>query len=617
MAIKTDFASFGMLMEAAVIRQVPLYQRRYSWQRKQIEALWSDILRLYIARHESDGLRHFIGPLILGEGRPRGGLLPNVMQIIDGQQRLMTLSLMICAIRDHLADDESVDVINDKYLEIRQGNSDPELRLLPGQWDHDSYVEAIEGVDEFTYPQSAVACAYEIIVDLLARGPGSELEPSEDSTDPIEEDSSADWGDRVSEEAADDIANIFDLWDVNKLVAAITEDLELAIVSDVPEDRAYEIFETLNASGMPLSQVDLVRNMIFVNTPTRAVELYQQIWEPMEGALGPSGLDAYLHCWIMVQGYNVSRKNTYSALVDKLKETGRGEEVFESFLSQIGDEHAFYLVASEPKSPLAQTQIRRSSQLTSDLEGGLTRLDEWGSVPLEPVLFLTVQKAAQGSIEPPGAVRLLDAIESLVVRRYICGVPPNDLRSSFARMAREIASLDGSDFLNAAMHELNDTGRRWPTDNEVKEACKGTALYRNRPFQCFFVLRRLAQHLGGREVPAMPFGIGVNDWSVEHLMPQTLSTEWKKDLKSWGCRDPIQFNAEVGNTLGNLTITAYNADLSNAPFAEKQRRLRERKHRLALSDDFLDANRWAAREVANRSNKLAREVLKVWPRVRN
>ena len=112
----------------------------------------------------------------------------------------------------------------------------------------------------------------------------------------------------------------------------------------------------------------------------------------------------------------------------------------------------------------------------------------------------------------------------------------------------------------------------------------------------------------------MKMGTGAHDWSIEHLMPQKLSAAWQSDLKAWRVSDPTSFNQEYGDTIGNLTVTVYNSNLSNASFEEKKSRLISKKHKLELTKDFLAAKRWGKPEIRKRSEGLAREALQVWPR---
>ena len=604
MPITTSFGSFGTLMDMGIIRQVPQYQRRYSWTDKQVESLWDDVLRLYAARQAGQSKKHFIGPLILGESQSRG-FMPSVTQIIDGQQRLMTLSLLMCVLREYLQlSDDQGEIVTNKYLTLRHGQAPAETRISAGRWDKVSYEEAIHAEEEFSDHDSPIAKTYDLMYELLAKGPSSEEEADDDDDDTPAAANKAEPGELV---APQDLAT----WNAEQLISVITEDLELAIVMDVPEERAYEIFATINAAGLQLSQVDLIRNMIFVNLPAQGAALFEQLWAPMEEALKVDGLDDYLHCWVMAEGHNVSKKNTYSALVEMLRAEANGESAFKGILSQVHAECGYYLLASRPTAQSARSKFHLPDT-SKDLLAVLTRLNEWGSKPLEPVLFLIVKKWATQSITADQAHKLCEGIEALVVRRFICAIPPNDLRSSFARMAGQIAHLDGDEFFKATKHEILEPGRRWPNDREVRESAATAPLYRKKPRQCFYVLKRLAESLEGSETPNIRLGSGRHGWSIEHLLPQSLSVEWKSDLALWNYADPTELHQRLKDTLGNLTVTTYNSDASNLALEKKKAKLKMRNHRLVLSEGFLASSEWGEKEIVARSQALAKQALKIW-----
>jgi hypothetical protein len=172
---------------------------------------------------------------------------------------------------------------------------------------------------------------------------------------------------------------------------------------------------------------------------------------------------------------------------------------------------------------------------------------------------------------------------------------------------------DSKNFLSQVHKALLEPVRRWPTDDDVTKAAVERPLYReNKGTECFFVLRRLAEELQGKECPQIIHGRESTKYSIEHILPQTLTGAWESDLQAWN-EEPLRLSTERRDVIGNLTLTAYNSELAQKRFAEKKRFVEENLF-LKLSKGIASASRWCRSDIDKRSKELASLACAIWPR---
>lgn len=167
---------------------------------------------------------------------------------------------------------------------------------------------------------------------------------------------------------------------------------------------------------------------------------------------------------------------------------------------------------------------------------------------------------------------------------------------------------------------LQEKARRWPTDAELEDAFLRRALYRKPGTrQSFFVLKRIAEHMEGKESPQIVQGVSATDYSIEHILPQNLTMQWQKDLATWKDPNPQETWLTHRHTIGNLTLTAYNSELADKPFSssavpmDKKRWISEHL-RLKMSRSVLDKDQWTRAEIEARSKEMSKVAVKIWPR---
>jgi len=232
---------------------------------------------------------------------------------------------------------------------------------------------------------------------------------------------------------------------------------------------------------------------------------------------------------------------------------------------------------------------------------GLGRLRRWEIATANPFVLKLLEAKAQGTVSAADVARCLATIESFAVRRTACGVPTNQLKRIFLSIAKEMPNADIPAWLSKTL-AAGTSGRRWPKDEEFKESLLRYRAYAQPIDRCKFLLETLEEHHGHKE-PAT-----FESATIEHVMPQTLSAEWRTMLGTGA--DGI--HEKWLDLLGNLTLTGYNSELSNDPFPKKK----------ALpSDSHFEMNKWiAAREqwteieLRERTDLVFTNAKAIWPR---
>ncbi len=628
----------NVMSSSSTVYVVPEYQRGYSWiAKKQLAELWTDILRLYRKRMAGgESSPHFIGSVVLGSA-PTKAFASSECPVIDGQQRLTTLSLIIAAVRDELLDDvKQRKKLTAKYL----ANIDDdtfEIRLRLGVQDRAMY-EAIIREEDRPSRATSVSRAYDYVITQLRYGPDEESDPDEaieDETDQPEdvEEPEEDFDEDEDEDEDEDAEEGIDepsneeaelneaAWDWQALIEVIGTQLELVAISDVPPESAYQIFATLNSTGLRLAQLDLIRNAVFMLLPTTGEAVFKKHWVPMEKTMGKGWMESYLHASVVRRGHNVPAKETYRSAVSELSRAGSDEKNVKKVVEEWYSGAWAYLLLAEPHGSLrANFATGAVPTVPKGLKDALARLRSWGTTPMEPVLLEMLERFRLNKLTAAQVTKMIGQLESYIVRRFIVGVPPNDLRSIFARLTQQVRKhSSAADFGAALTAGLLEDNRRWPSDSEVRDSLKNRGLYRKPIRQCFYVLKRLAEDLEGKECPHILQGTGSTDFSIEHILPQHFTKAWQDDLLAWSDPDPLETWSKYRHTIGNLTLTAYNSELADSQFrnpaaeVDKVRWIKS-KLRLKLSKDVVAKQKWTRAEIEARSDELTDRALTIWPR---
>ncbi|MFE7981884.1 DUF262 domain-containing protein [Streptomyces cellulosae] len=546
--------------------QVPLYQRTYSWGREQLQRLWEDIGEL-VDQHLSGATSapHFLGSVVLAPGQIQAGGVQRWL-VVDGQQRLTTLMLAFTALRDHLkgtGDSRGVDRVHRQILvnEFHEGLD--HYRLLPTQADREAYTACVQSRAEAGGSDN-IGAAYRFLLGALAEG----------------------------QEAAGDNRWIATLETVLKDLLSIVE------ITAEPGDNVYRIFESINNTGVGLSQSDLLRNYVFMLLPQRGERVYQELWLPMQQSLGPKNLELLVWLDLVVRGHHKTKQSEiYREQQKRLQPMAGDENALQREIAQLAERGQRFLRIIEPQ--------REPSPV---LRAVLERLSAWGGQTHFPLALHLLDLVDGGTTTPDDAAEALQYVESYLVRRLVCQTSTTGLNRIFMDAPKELETDRPA--AEAVRRFLSGRRRRWPSDEELREAIRSKPFYwSGRPPQRSYILRRLEESYGSSE----PVDFTKASLSVEHVLPQRPTAAWFDLLADE--TDPNQTPQELHDllvhTLGNLTLTGDNTKLSNSPFERKQQLLDSSS--LRMNQEIASEKRWGKAEILARADRLTERAVKLWP----
>ncbi|MFR9757450.1 DUF262 domain-containing protein [Streptomyces sp. TR06-5] len=545
--------------------QVPLYQRTYSWGREQLKRLWEDVGEL-VDQHLSGepAAPHFLGSVVLAPGQIQAGGVQRWL-VVDGQQRLTTLMLAFAALRDHLkenGDSRGVDRVHRQMLvnEFHEGLD--HYRLLPTQADREAYTACVQSRADAGGGDN-IGAAYRFFRGAFAEG----------------------------QEAGDE------QWLAT--VETVLKDL-LSIVEITAEsgDNVYRIFESINNTGVGLSQSDLLRNYVFMLLPKRGERVYHELWLPMQQSLGPKNLELLVWLDLVVRGHQKTKQSeVYREQQKRLQPLSGDEEALQREIVQLAERGRRLLRIIEPHR-----------EESPPLRAALERLLAWGGQTHYPLaLHLLDQVDAERTTADDAAEALL-YVESYLVRRLICQTPTTGLNRIFMESPKELENDRPA--AEAVRRFLSGRRRRWPSDEELREAVRGKPFYwGGRPPQRSYVLRRLEESYQ----PTEPVDFAKASLSVEHVLPQRPAAAWFDLLadETEPNQTPQELHDLLVHTLGNLTLTGDNAKLSNHPFKRKQQILESSALRMNL--EIASVQRWGKAEILERADRLTERAVQLWP----
>ncbi|MEV7185578.1 DUF262 domain-containing protein [Kitasatospora sp. NPDC093102] len=545
--------------------QVPLYQRTYSWERPQLQQLWDDVSEL--AEQHLDGASptaHFLGSVVLAPGHIQAGGVQRWL-VVDGQQRLTTLMLAFTALRDHYKNTgagTAADRVHRQMLvnEFHEGLD--HYRLLPTQADRDAYTACV-GSSPKAGGAGNIGTAYRFFLGALAES---------------EEENGGKW--------------------VTAVETVLKSLLSIVEITAQAGDNVYRIFESINNTGVGLSQSDLLRNYVFSLLPKRGERVYHELWLPMQQDLGPRNLELLVWLDLVVRGHGKAKQSEiYREQQKRLDAFKSDEEALQQEIALLAERGGRLLRILEPE--------RESS---AALHGVLERLRAWGGQTHYPLALHLLDLVDGGQATAEEAAEALGYVESYLVRRMICQVPTNNLNRIFMDAPRELET-DRSP-AEAVRRLLSGRRRKWPSDEDLREAIRTKPFYwSGRSAQRFHVLRWLEESHAASE----PVDFEKASLTIEHVLPQRPPQAWF-DLLAEETEDgqsPKELHDLLVHTLGNLTLSGDNSKLSNHPFERKQQLFDSSA--LRMNQEIAAAERWGRTEILARADRLAERTIGLWP----
>lgn len=557
---------------------IPLYQRNYAWQRKHCERLFSDLEKI----HNNNIYSHFFGSIVTVKASD----LEDDLLIIDGQQRITTISLLILAAIKCVKDGDmqcelGEEYINDqrnKYLIAKYRKCERKIKLRPIDNDIKAY-DALFGdeLPDDVNPKSGIIENFQLFCTLI----------------------------KASSLSFED------------LIEAI-EKLTVIDIRLDGNDNPQLIFESLNSCGKDLEEADKVRNYLLMSlTPEEQEDYYRKYWSKIE-----SNTD--YDPTMFIRDYLTVKNKTISSISELYFDFKRFDEENEipreELLSDMLKYSVFYHYASKGKG--YSERINRKFWQLSNI----------GSMVCMPFYMSFLDYAQTQSIHEDTIYEILDVIENYWARRIICGYPANVMAKSFALLHSDVLRIirqherrevkltsSYAELLKFILLRKQGTAK-FPSDNELKDNFPKRQIYRiPLDYRCFLFERM--ENLDNKETnDTIVKKIKDGTYSFEHIMPQSLNTAWKDELGA----DYERIHEEYLHTFANLTLTGYNSNYGNHPFQEKKNGYTDRKGNriygfkdstFKLSNYLKTIDCWTEEEIKTRGNQLMTNFLYLWPMI--
>ena len=532
--------NFRPIIEGAKQYVVPLFQRPYSWDKKEWDVLWTDLTDLC---EYPEPRSHFFGSVVT---MPTTSVPEGVAKfmLIDGQQRITTIFILLAVIRDIAGNNDlqnlAAEITQTLLVNPFRGGID-HIKLLPTQTDRDSFKKLIlEGSDG----QGQIARCYQFFERKIRQ------------------------------------ENI----DVQVLTNIITGRLSVVSIVLGQDDNPHLVFESLNAKGRPLTQADLIRNYFFMRIHVdQQEEIHARFWHPMQVALGDDLTECIRH-YLMRNGLMVKQSDVYFTLKDRVGQTDA--------LAALQDIALF--------AGYYEKLLQPEKEGNGRLQAALKRINRLEVTTAYPFLLNCYHDYCQGRLVVDDFIKILQIIENFILRRFICNIPTNELNKIFPQLYDQ-AVLRSPGCLPDGVRTVLQT-RGYPKDVEFRARLVESKLYGagDRTTKTKLILETIESSFGHHEL--VPF----DSLTIEHIMPQTITDWWQAHLgEEWQADHELYLH-----TFGNLTLTAYNAELSNDPFPNKK--IRFATSHIDLNRYFEPIATWNRDAIETRSKVLAEKALNIW-----
>lgn len=541
---------------------IPIYQRTYSWTEKECRQLWDDVIRTGSDERISV---HFVGSIVYIEQGLSQVTHQSPLLVIDGQQRLTTVTLLLAALAKAVGEDEpmegfSAEMLRGYYLMNPLERGERKFKLLLSQTDKDTLTALVGSLEPPQEPSLKITQNFGLFAEWLKGRKG-------------------------------------DLLAVCKGLAKLVV-VDIALNRD--QDNPQLIFESMNSTGKELSQADLIRNYVLMGLePELQTRLYEQFWRPMEIDFGQEAygthFDAFMRHYLSVKTGAIPRiDEVYEAFKNHARSPEVAKAGVEALVKDIRD-YARYFCA-----------MALGAEQDPDLKRAFNDLRDLKVEVAYPFLLELYHDHKTGLLLKEDLLESVRLVEAYVFRRAICAIPTNSLNKTFGTFAKALKKDRYLESVKAHFIAL-PSYRRFPTDEEFRRDLHTRDVYNFRSRS--YWLRRM-ENFGRRE------RVDVDEYTIEHILPQNenLSAKWREALgPEW---ERIQ--ATWLHTLGNLTLTAYNSDYSDRAFEDKrdmpdapEKGLKQSP--LHLNQGLGALEQWNEETIKARAGKLADRALGIWP----
>lgn len=544
---------------------VPIFQRNYSWQKSQYEQLWFDILR---ASKFKEKQNHFIGSIVyIDMGTPAGR--PQQLLLIDGQQRLTTISILLCAIKDYVQkfnlETKLINLakIKNQFLYNSDEIDEDRYKLLLNVQDKETYIKLIDNtIFTVNKPATNIIKCYEFFYERIE--------------------------DFIKQHGQ-----------IDEIYAGIFKLSLVSISLDKDSDNPQMIFESMNSTGKDLSQTDLLRNYLLMDlTPEKQTRLYKTYWKSMEELFGEDIYknDVNKFDYFIRDFLTLKRDTGYICKINN---------VYENFKRYYLDNNCEKFAVLKDLFTYAKYYacIDLLQENDDELKLYWQEFKKLDSHVVYPFLLKLYDDYSRQILIKEDFKKILQVVISYLWRRAICEIPTNSLSKTFATLYQ---AVDKEDYVNSIIKAFvfKSSYKRFPSDYEVREKLQTKDIYH-------FRLRKYLLEALENYYHKEPIDLNTANYTIEHIMPQNIehNLSWQQMLGE----DWQEVHSLYLHSLGNLTITGYNAEMSNKSFVEKVNGESGFKHsHLKLNESIAQSDVWNKKAIQRRTNILTDIILKIW-----
>lgn len=534
---------FDFLEQPKTMFLVPVYQRNYEWSKEQCEILFNDIMNIL----KYDKKSHFLGTIVyVNESGPN---LTKLFTIIDGQQRITSIKLLLKVLYDITEDDELKQDI-EEFLYNRKFTDNNFLKLKSVEKDRFVYSkimnDEIKEIDNNYF--SKLIDNYKLFYELVSSS-------------------------RYS------IEKLFDA--ISKLIIVGIE-----LDSNQKSENPQIIFESINSTGLSLMSSDLVRNFLLMGINSDSQEkLYHKYWIKIEEILPTNQIPIFLRQYLnMYNGVPINKEKVYEEYKNHFHNSQLDSETALSDLLRYSEYYSWI-----KNEEIPYEQARKSISLINRLNANT----------VYPYLMKMLYYVDTQIYSWEDFTKIVSVIESYLYRRAVCDKKTNPMNKFFSKLAINISKTN--ELLNL-MNELTvkKGTLEFPSDNEFVNDFVNSDIY-NRKNNIAKSTLMLLEEKSNKEK------LDFEKLQVEHIIPQTLTQQWKVDVDK-----AEQVNERYGNTIGNLTLTGYNSELSNKRFIDKKEFYKDSNISITrfIANNY---NKWDEKDILSRANLLSEEIVKIWP----
>lgn len=542
---------------------IPVYQRNYDWTYLQCKQLIDDIFLM----GTNDSMNaHFIGSIVYIHDDVYSVSGIRELIIIDGQQRLTTATLIylvLYRLAQELGKDSMVNRINETYLINKFANNEEKLKLRPTENNDRALKYLIRSDRQEEYPEfSRIVGNFNYFKS------------------------------RISEE------------NYEVVLRGLSKLMFVEISLDREKDDPQRIFESLNSTGLELTQADLIRNYLLMGLTRKSQNrIYENYWEQIEElakdeSSNTNRVSDFIRDYLTLENKKIPNKNkVYQEFKTKYPTTT--VETLESNIRPLKKLAKFYNKLLNPSNETDE-DIRDQLEYINRLEINVTY----------PFLLKVYDDYSNKLISKPTFIAVLEIIQSFTWRRFVVGLPTNALNKIFMRLYEDV---DHDKYLlSIQLALLNKKGnQRFPRNTEVLNALREKDMYGIKPKNRFYFLERL-ENYGNKEPVRID---GNNDITIEHIFPQNPEPKWKIDL---GEEEYNFIKENYLNTIVNITLSGNNGKLGNKSFVSKRDMNIDGKEqgykfsRLWLNRFLSQIDKWGREEIEERFKLIEKRFLKIW-----